>query len=166
LSYVKTAEANELPKSTNGCADNRCRRKIEEKEVKGMNYPFWEVPMIGGGMLIGIVAIVHVFVAHFAVGGGLFLPLTEYKAYRENDPRILDYVKRHTLFFVLLTLVTGAITGVGIWWTIGLVHPPATRTLLLVFVWVWATEWVMFFTEIAAALIYYYGWISYRPKPT
>ena len=42
-----------------------------------MNYPFWEVPMIGGGMLIGIVAIVHVFVAHFAVGGGLFLPLTE-----------------------------------------------------------------------------------------
>ncbi|MEZ8217293.1 Cytochrome C oxidase, cbb3-type, subunit III [Candidatus Fervidibacteria bacterium JGI MDM2 SSWTFF-3-K9] len=129
-----------------------------------MNYPFWEVPFIGGGMMIGIVAIVHVFVAHFAVGGGLFLPLTERKAYRENDPRILDYVKRHTLFFVLLTLVTGAITGVGIWWTIGLVHPPATRTLLLVFVWVWATEWVMFFTEIAAALIYYYGWDKLPPK--
>lgn len=123
-----------------------------------MNYPVWEVPILGGGMLIGIVAIIHVFVAHFAVGGGMFLPLTELKAYRENDYRILDYVKRHTLFFVLLTLVTGAITGVGIWWTIGLVHPPATRTLLLVFVWVWATEWVMFFTEITAALVYYYSW--------
>lgn len=129
-----------------------------------MNYPFWEVPVIGGGMLIGIVAIVHVFVAHFAVGGGLFLPLTEYKAYRENDPRVLDYIKRHTRFFVLLTLVTGAISGVGIWWTIGLVHPPATRTLLLVFVWVWATEWVMFFTEITAALIYYYGWDRMSPQ--
>jgi len=129
-----------------------------------MNYPFWEVPIIGGGVLIGIVAVIHVFVAHFAVGGGMFLPLTEYKAYKENDPRILEYVKRHTLFFVLLTLVTGAITGVGIWWTIGLVHPPATRTLLLVFVWVWATEWVMFFTEIAAALIYYYGWDRMPPK--
>lgn len=129
-----------------------------------MNYPFGDVPLIGGGMLIGIVAIVHVFVAHFAVGGGLFLPLTEYKAYKENDPRILEYVKRHTVFFVLLTLVTGAITGVGIWWTIGLVHPPATRTLLLVFVWVWATEWVMFFTEITAALIYYYGWNRMSPK--
>ncbi len=129
-----------------------------------MNYPFWDVPIIGGGMLIGIVAIIHVFIAHFAVGGGLFLPLTEYKAYRENDPQILDYVKRHTRFFVLLTLVAGAITGVGIWWTIGLVHPQATRTLLLVFVWVWATEWVMFFTEIAAALIYYYGWDRMSPK--
>ncbi|MCX7966941.1 MAG: cytochrome ubiquinol oxidase subunit I [Armatimonadetes bacterium] len=129
-----------------------------------MNYPFWEVPLIGGGMLIGVVAIVHVFIAHFAVGGGLFLPLTEYKAYKEKDPRVLDYVKQHTIFFVLLTLVTGAITGVGIWWTIGLVHPPATRTLLLVFVWVWATEWVMFFTEITAALIYYYGWNRMSPK--
>jgi len=129
-----------------------------------MNYPLWEVPLIGGGMLIGVVAIVHVFVAHFAVGGGLFLPLTEYKAYKENDPRILEYVKRHTLFFVLLTLVAGAVTGVGIWWTIGLVHPPATRTLLLVFVWVWATEWVMFFTEITAAIVYYYGWNRLPPK--
>ncbi|MCS7265130.1 MAG: cytochrome ubiquinol oxidase subunit I [Armatimonadetes bacterium] len=129
-----------------------------------MNYPVWEVPLLGGGMLIGIIAIVHVFIAHFAVGGGMFLPLTELKAYREKDPRILDYVKRHTLFFVLLTLVTGAVSGVGIWWTIGLVHPSATRTLLLVFVWVWATEWVMFFTEITAALVYYYGWNRLSPK--
>jgi hypothetical protein len=42
-----------------------------------MNYPVWEVPYWGGGMLIGIIAIAHVFIAHFAVGGGLFLPLTE-----------------------------------------------------------------------------------------
>ena len=129
-----------------------------------MNYPVWEVPVLGGGMLIGIVAIAHVFIAHFAVGGGLFLPLTEWKAYRENDPRILEYVKRHTRFFVLLVLVAGAVTGVGIWWTIGLVHPSATRTLLLVFVFVWATEWVMFVVEIAAALIYYYGWEPMAPR--
>ncbi len=129
-----------------------------------MNYPVWEVPFLGGGMLIGLIAIAHVFIAHFAVGGGLFLPLTEWKAYRENDPRLLDYAKRHTRFFVLITLVAGAITGVGIWWTIGLVHPAATRTLLLVFVFVWATEWVMFFTEIAAALIYYYGWDRLSPQ--
>ena len=38
-----------------------------------MNYPFWEVPVIGGGLVIGIIAILHVFVSHFAVGGGLFL---------------------------------------------------------------------------------------------
>ncbi|MFA0758899.1 MAG: hypothetical protein NOOUEUKL_001568 [Candidatus Fervidibacter sp.] len=129
-----------------------------------MNYPVWEVPYLGGGMLIGIIAIAHVFVAHFAVGGGLFLPLTEWKAYRENDPRLLDYVRRHTRFFVLLVLVAGAVTGVGIWWTIGLVHPSATRTLLLVFVWVWATEWVAFFVEIGAAFVYYYGWDRLPPQ--
>ena len=58
-----------------------------------MNYPVWEPYMLGGGMVIGIIAILHVFVSHFAVGGGLFLPLTERKAYRENNPALLEYVK-------------------------------------------------------------------------
>jgi len=35
-----------------------------------MNYPVWYVPAFGGGLLIAMVAIVHVFVSHFAVGGG------------------------------------------------------------------------------------------------
>ena len=38
-----------------------------------MNYPIWELPTIGGGSLIAIIAILHVFIAHLAVGGGLFL---------------------------------------------------------------------------------------------
>ena len=129
-----------------------------------MNYPFWEVPVIGGGLVIGIIAILHVFVSHFAVGGGLFLPLTERKAYRENDPALLAYVKSHTKFFVLLTLVFGAVSGVGIWWTIGLVNPEATATLIHVFVWGWAIEWVFFMVEIAAAFVYYYGWDRIEPK--
>src|SRR5687767_8388789 len=44
----------------------------------------------------------HVFVAHFAVGGGLFLVWTERKARRENDAALLDYVRRHSRFFILL----------------------------------------------------------------
>jgi len=129
-----------------------------------MNYPFWEVPFIGGGLVIGIIAILHVFVSHFAVGGGLFLPLTERKAYRENDSALLEYVKSHTRFFVLLTLVFGAVSGVGIWWAIGLVNPEATATLIHVFVWGWAIEWVFFIVEIAAAFVYYYGWDRLDPK--
>jgi len=129
-----------------------------------MNYPFWEVPVIGGGLVIGIIAILHIFVSHFAVGGGLFLPLTERKAYRENDPALLEYVKSHTKFFVLLTLVFGAVSGVGIWWAIGLVNPEATATLIHVFVWGWAIEWVFFLVEIAAAFVYYYGWDRLDPK--
>lgn len=123
-----------------------------------MNFPVWDVPLIGGGLLIGFVAILHVFVAHFAVGGGLFLVWTEALAVRTRDDALLGYVRRHSSFFVLIVLVFGAVSGVGIWWTIGLVHPPATSTLIHTFVWGWAIEWVFFFVEIAAAFVYYYGW--------
>jgi mono/diheme cytochrome c family protein len=120
--------------------------------------------MLGGGLVIGIIAILHVFVSHFAVGGGLFLTLTERKAYRDNNPALLEYVKSHSKFFVLVVLVFGAVSGVGIWWSIGLVNPEATATLIHVFVWGWAIEWVFFIVEIAAAFIYYYGWDQLDPK--
>lgn len=127
-----------------------------------MNYPLWELP--GAGLLIAVVAILHVFVSHFAVGGGLFLVVTELKARRENDQALLDYLQRHSRFFILLTLVFGAVSGVGIWFTIGLVHPAATSALINAFVWGWAIEWTFFLTEIAAALVYYYGWQSLTPR--
>jgi hypothetical protein len=38
-----------------------------------MNYPVWYLPTIGGGTLIALISIVHVFISHFAVGGGLYL---------------------------------------------------------------------------------------------
>jgi mono/diheme cytochrome c family protein len=127
-----------------------------------MNYPLWDIP--APGLLIALVAIVHVFVSHFAVGGGLFLVVAERKARRENDDALLGWVKRHSRFFILLTLVFGAITGVGIWFTIGLVHPAATSTLINAFVWGWAIEWTFFVTEIAAAIVYYYGWEKLTPR--
>ena len=40
-----------------------------------MNYPIWQLDFAGGGLLIATIAILHVYVAHFAVGGGLFLVL-------------------------------------------------------------------------------------------
>lgn len=121
-----------------------------------MNYPIWDLP--ASGLLIAAVAILHVFISHFAVGGGLFLVLAERKARREGDAALLAYVKKHSRFFILLTLVLGAITGVGIWFTITLVHPAATSALINIFVWGWAIEWTFFVTEIAAAMVYYYGW--------
>lgn len=120
-------------------------------------YPIWE-PFMANSTLIAVVAILHVFVSHFAVGGGLYLVLAEIWARRADDPGHLKYVERHSRFFALLTLVFGAVTGVGIWLTIGLIHPVGTKWLINNFVWGWATEWVFFFVEIAAALIYYYGW--------
>lgn len=121
-----------------------------------MNYPIWEVP--SGGMLIATVAILHVFVSHFAVGGGLFLVLAERRARQQGDQAFLGYLRGLSRAFVLLTLVFGALSGVGIWFTISLVSPQGTSALINGFVWAWAIEWTFFLTEIAAALVYYYGW--------
>lgn len=129
-----------------------------------MNYPLWEVPLLGGGIVIAIIAIAHVFVSHFAVGGGLFLVLTERKAHREGNRELLAYMKGHARFFILLTLVFGAVSGVGIWFAIALAHPGGTSLLIRTFVWGWAIEWCFFLIEIAAALIYYYGWDRLSPK--
>ncbi len=121
-----------------------------------MNYPVWDVP--APGLLIAAIAILHVFVSHFAVGGGLFLVVAERKARRADDAALLAFVRRLSRGFVLLTLVFGALTGVGIWFTIGLVQPQATSALVTTFVWVWAIEWTFFAVEIAAALVYVHGW--------
>ncbi len=121
-----------------------------------MNYPVWDLHWTGGGFWIALIAVVHVYVSHFAVGGGLWLVLTERKGYREESAPLLDYVRAHSKFFLLLTMVFGALTGVGIWWTIALLNPAATSTLIHTFVFGWATEWVCFTGEIVALFIYFY----------
>lgn len=121
-----------------------------------MNYPVWELTFFGGGLTIALMAVIHVFVSHFAIGGGLFLVLTEWKGYREKSPAIIDYVRKHTKFFLLLTMVFGAMTGVGIWFVIGLINPATTSILIHNFVFAWAIEWVFFVGEIVSLLIYYY----------
>ena len=123
-----------------------------------MHFPWWYVPVLTAPMLIAIVSVVHVLVAHYAVGGGLFLAVEASYAYRMQNVDYLAYLKRHARFFVLLTVVFGAVTGVGIWWTIGLASPLATRILLQTFVFAWAVEWVFFLIEIVSAFVFYYYW--------
>jgi cytochrome bd-type quinol oxidase subunit 1 len=123
-----------------------------------MHYPWWHVPHLTAPMLIAIIATVHVLVSHYAVGGGLFLAVELGYAYRSKNRAYLDYLKRHAGFFILITVVFGAITGVGIWWTIGLASPLATELLIRTFVFGWATEWVFFVLELVSAFIVYYFW--------
>lgn len=125
-----------------------------------MDYPIWQLTTLGGGFWIALVATVHVYVAHFAVGGGLFLVLVEQAAYRTNNIHLLEWTKKHTRFFLLLTMAFGGVTGVGIWFAIALLAPQATITLIHQFVFGWAAEWVCFLGEIVALIIYYYTWDS------
>jgi mono/diheme cytochrome c family protein len=121
-----------------------------------MNYPVWYLPDIGGSTLIALIAIVHVFVSHFAVGGGLYLVLAERKGVREQNSDILAFTRGHSKFFLLVTMVFGGLTGVGIWFIISLVQPAGTSLLIHNFVFGWATEWVFFLVEIVALFIYFY----------
>lgn len=123
-----------------------------------MNYPFWEVPHIGSGWVIGMIAIYHIMISHFAVGGGFYLPLAERKALKEGRKEWLETLRQHSKFFLILTGVFGAVSGVGIWFAIGLAHPEATSTLIHNFVFGWAIEWVFFMIELTTAAVYYYTW--------
>ena len=129
-----------------------------------MHYPWWYVPGITAPMLIAFIALIHVFVAHYAVGGGILIAIENQFAIKTKDKAYRDYWFKHARFFVLLTVAFGAITGVGIWWTIGLTSPLATEALIRTFVFGWAIEWVFFIVEITAAFIMYYFWTKLPEK--
>jgi cytochrome bd-type quinol oxidase subunit 1 len=133
-----------------------------------MNYPFWDIPHIGSGWVIGMIAIFHVMISQFAVGGGLYLPMAERKAMRMADKEMSDqWIKqlvRHSKFFLILTAVFGTVSGVGIWFAIGLTHPEGTSTLIHNFVFGWAMEWVFFLVELTTIVVYYYTWDRIDPK--
>ncbi len=133
-----------------------------------MNYPFWEIPYLGSGWVIGIIAIFHVMISQFAVGGGLYLPMAERKAMRMGDKQMgaewLKQLASHSKFFLILTAVFGTVSGVGIWFAIGLTHPEATSTLIHNFVFGWAMEWVFFIVELTTIAVYYYTWGRIDPK--
>ncbi|HEY1256280.1 MAG TPA: cytochrome ubiquinol oxidase subunit I, partial [Terracidiphilus sp.] len=70
----------------------------------------------------------------------------------------LNQLASHSKFFLILTGVFGTISGVGIWFAIGLTHPEATSTLIHNFVFGWAIEWVFFIVELTTIAVYYYTW--------
>ncbi len=122
-----------------------------------MDYPVWDLAM-GGGLLMALVAIPHVIVSHFAVGGGLLIAVTETLAVKRGDPELRELARRSSLVLVLVSTVFGAISGVGIWVVAGLISPAAISALIHTYVWGWAMEWVFFIVEIVAALVYYTTW--------
>lgn len=129
-----------------------------------MNYPIWHIPSLGGSWIIGIISIIHIFISHFAVGGGIFFAVTEQLAMKNNDNKLYAFLKDHSRFFMLLTTVAGAVTGVGIWWAISLVSPDGTHTLIQNYTLGWACEYLFFVAEIATIFVYYYTWDKVSKK--
>lgn len=129
-----------------------------------MEFPVWYVPFITAPMLIPLIAVPHVVVAQFAVGAGILLADLARRAHRDRNAELLLYLHQISRAFILITVVFGAVTGVGIWWTIGLASPETTSALIHIFVFGWAAEWAVFVVEIAAAFAFYYLWDRVTPR--
>jgi len=129
-----------------------------------MDFPVWLVEILTAPMLIPAIAVPHVIVAMFAVGGGFLLADLVARARREGREESLRLLRGQTRAFMLLSLVFGAVTGVGIWWTIGLTSPETTRDLIRIFVFGWAAEWVVFVVEIVSLMAFYYLWDRVTPR--
>jgi cytochrome bd-type quinol oxidase subunit 1 len=129
-----------------------------------MEFPFWYVPFLTAPMLIPLIAVPHVIVAQFAVGSGILLADLARRAHRDRNAAALAYLHGLARSFILITVVFGAVTGVGIWWTIGLTSPETTSALIHIFVFGWAAEWTAFVVEIGAAFAFYYLWDRATPR--
>jgi cytochrome bd-type quinol oxidase subunit 1 len=88
--------------------------------------------------------------------------MAERKAMRMPEGQLrtdwLNQLAGFSKFFLILTAVFGTVSGVGIWFAIGLTHPEATSTLIHNFVFGWAMEWVFFLVELTTIIVYYNTW--------
>jgi hypothetical protein len=126
-----------------------------------MNYPFWDIPLSRLGL--GDRHHRHLPRHDLAVCRGR-RPLSAAGRAQGAARGRADWLAElaqlvgYSKFFLILTGVFGTISGVGIWFAIGLTHPEATSTLIHNFVFGWAIEWVFFMVELTTAMVYYYTW--------
>uniref|UniRef100_A0A832LY20 Cytochrome C n=1 Tax=Caldimicrobium thiodismutans TaxID=1653476 RepID=A0A832LY20_9BACT len=127
-------------------------------------YPIWEVPVLSAGFILGIIATFHVLPSHLSTSAMWFNVFIETKAYRENRPELLEFIKKYALLLLVFSYVTGTLSGIGIWFSATVASPRAISGLIHNYVWGWATEWVFFIIEVLGIMIYYYTLGKVAPK--
>ncbi len=105
------------------------------------------------GMVIGAVGILHVFLAQFAIGGGFVLTYVQWLAGR-GVPDARRFLDSFFKYLVLVSFVTGAMTGVAMWLTTIQVGPRTIGLMVDEFHWIWAVEWCCFTVEIVAGYMF------------
>lgn len=130
-----------------------------------MDFPLFHLDWLNDRFLIAMIAIIHVLINHgLAVG---FIPLVtwlEQKGVKNSgSTEITDFswdkmaYKMMKVGFIITTTL-GAMTGVGIWFSVALVSPASIGSLIRVFYWAWFTEWLVFVTEVILIVIYFLTW--------
>ena len=126
-----------------------------------MDFPYYPINDFGPlmkGMVIGGVGTLHVFLAQFAIGGGLLLCYFQRVAMSGGSSQARAFVDGYFRWLVLLSFVLGALTGVAMWFTTVQVSPRTIGLMLDEFHWLWATEWTFFCLEVASGYFFYrYG---------
>ncbi|WKL47879.1 cytochrome c [Flavobacterium pectinovorum] len=130
-----------------------------------MDFPMFHLDWLNNRMLIAIIAILHVIINHgLAVGFMPFVTWLEQRGVsRSGKDQITDLewdamvYKIMKVAFIITTTI-GAMTGVGIWFSVALVSPASIGSLIRVFYWAWFTEWLVFVTEVILIMIYFLTW--------
>lgn len=125
-------------------------------------FPTFRASYLGAGDVIGTNAIIHLIIAQGVALGFLgLLGLADLYAFRHGGDATEAWeklLKRLLTFGTIVTTIAGAVTGAGIWFTIGALAPRATASMLRVFFWPWFVEWLVFVVEVLALLILYFAW--------
>lgn len=121
-------------------------------------YPVNDFGPMMKGMVIGGLGIFHVFLAQFAIGGGMLMCWLQWTAMRRRDAvgenaRVL--INSYFKFLVLISFVLGALTGVAMWFTTIQISPRTIGVLVDEFHWLWATEWTFFAVEVVSGYLFY-----------
>ncbi|MDZ7802742.1 hypothetical protein [Thiohalophilus sp.] len=127
-------------------------------------YPTWYESTVGSGWVVAIIATIHVLTSHLSVGAAIFFAYLATRAYRDNRPELVEFIKRYGLFLLVFAYVVGSITGVGIWYSTTVASPRGISALIHSFVWKWATEWVFFVIEVVGVymIVYLVGKVDRR----
>jgi len=121
-------------------------------------YPTNDFGPLMKGLVIGGLGIFHVFLAQFAIGGGVLMTYFEHLSGSGKVPGARRFLDGYFKLLVLVSFVVGALTGVGMWFTSIQVSPRTIGQMVDVFHWVWAIEWTFFALEIVAGYCFYrYG---------
>jgi hypothetical protein len=124
-----------------------------------MEFPIFQVPYLGNGMTIGLVAVLHVLISHgVAIGVMTMVVLGEYRGWRAQKQEWDTFSQSLLKAVIIIITGVGAPTGVGIWVVTSALSPVGIGSLLRIFFWPWFLEWLVFVMELGVLLTYYFTW--------
>lgn len=130
-----------------------------------MLFPNFHMPLLGDGMTIALVAVLHVLLSHgVAIGMVALIVVFEYLSLRRKDKGLEEFTRETLKIVVIIITAVGAVTGAGIWFTLSVLAPEGIGSMLRVFFWPWFVEWLVFTAEVIVILIYYFLWYRMRKK--